>query len=158
MAEGGGRRGGRRGEEEELQRGEGGEVRAAAWRAVDAVDDHHAVHAARIVAWKPAPEFTGGGCRDDAAAAATAARVDAGLTGSQLIDFDVDASSLEDVTIDLVLRLRYFCGGEGSREIYVCGGRPWGERPRKCGGLEAGVDDRRKEVLCGVQAHLGRMT
>ena len=152
VAEGGGGGRGRRGEEEELQRGEGGEVRAAAWRAIDAVDDHHAVHATRVVARKPTPEFARGGFWD----ADAAARIDAGLTGSQLVDFDVDASSLEDVTIDLVLYLGYFCGGEGSREIDVCGGRPWGERPRKCGGLEAGVDDRRKEVLCGVQAHLGR--
>lgn len=158
VAEGSGGRGGRRGEEEELQRGEGGEVRAAAWRAVDAVDDHHAVHAARIVAWKATPDFARGGFRDAPAPVAAAARVDAGLTGSELVDFDVDASSLEDVAIDLVLCLGYFCGGEGSREIDVCGGWPWGERPRKCGGLEAGVDDRRKEVLCGVQAHLGRRT
>ena len=140
-------------------------MRAAAWGAVDAVDDHHAVHAARIVAWKPTPEFARGGFRDARARAACAAAgaaawgVDAaGLTDSKLVDFDVDASSFEDVTIDLVLCMGYFCGGEGSREIDVCGGWPWGERPRKCGGLEAGVNDRRKEVLCGVQAHLGRTT
>jgi len=54
----------------------------------------------------------------------------------------------------MALDLAYFCGGEGSREINVCGGRPWYERPRKCGSLEAGVDDRRKEMLRGVHAHL----
>lgn len=34
-----------------------------------------------------------------------------------LVGFDVDASLLEDVAVDLILDLAYFYGGEGSREI-----------------------------------------
>jgi hypothetical protein len=105
------------------------------------------VHAAGVVDWEPPTEFARGeGCGF--------ARVDTGLTGSQLVDFDVDASSLEDVTVDLVLHLAYLRGGERSREIDVCGGRPRGEGPCKSGSFEASVDDRRKKVLSGVQAHL----
>ena len=147
VAEGRGR-GGRRGwEEEELQRGEGRQVRAAARRAVDAVYDHHAVHAAGVVDWEPPAELAGGGRW-------RLAWVDGGLAGSQLVDLDVDASSLEDMAVDLVLCLAYLCGGERSREIDVCRGRPWGEGPRESWGFEGGVDDRRKKVLRGVQAHL----
>jgi len=76
----------------------------------------------------------------------------------QLVDFDVDAAPFEDVAVDLVLCLGYFCGGEGSREIDVCGGRPGGERPCKCRCLEASVDDGREKMLCGVHAHLRRTT
>jgi hypothetical protein len=49
------------------------------------------------------------------------------LTLSELVDFDVDASSLEDMTVDLVLYLAYLRGCERSWEIDVCGGRPRGE-------------------------------
>jgi hypothetical protein len=72
----------------------------------------------------------------------------------QLVDFDVDASSLEDMAVDLVLYLAYLRGGERSREIDVCWGRPRGEGPCESGSFEASVDDRGKEVLGGVQAHL----
>jgi len=100
VPEGRGRRGRRNREEEEMQRGEGRQVRAAARRAVDAFYDHHAVHAAGVVDWEPAAKLAaklaGGGCGQFA-------RVDAGLAGSQLVDLDVDALSFEDVAVDSVL-------------------------------------------------------
>jgi hypothetical protein len=76
------------------------------------------------------------------------------LTLSKLVDFDVDASSLEDMAVDLVLYLGYLRGCERSREIDVCRGRPRGEGPCKSGDFDASVDDRRKKVLGRVQAHL----
>jgi hypothetical protein len=105
------------------------------------------MHAAGVVDWETPAELARGGrwCL---------ARVDAGLAGSQLVDFDVDASSFKDMAVDLILYLAYLRGGERSREIDVCRGRPWGEGPCKSGGFDGGVDDRRKKVLRGVQAHL----
>jgi hypothetical protein len=92
------------------------------------------VHAAGVVDWKPAAVLAGGGC-------GRFAGVNAGLAGPQLVDFDVDATSLEDMAVDLVLYLAYFCGCERSREIDVCRGRPWGEGPCESGSFEGGVDD-----------------
>ena len=137
VSEGGRRRRGGGREEEELQRGEGGEVRPTAWRAVDAVYDHHAVHAAGIVAWEPPSEFARRG-------GYWVACLDAGLASTKQVDFDVDAAPLEHVTIDFILCQSYFCGRERSREVYVCGGRPWSERPCKSGSFETRVDDGRK--------------
>lgn len=122
-------------------------MRATARGAIDAVYDHHAVHAAGVVGWEPPAELARG-------ERCGFARVDTGLTGSQLVNFDVDASSLEDMAVDLVLYLAYLCGGERSRKIDVCRGGPRGEGPCKGGSFEASVDDRRKKVLGCVQAHL----
>jgi hypothetical protein len=76
------------------------------------------------------------------------------LTFSKLVDFDVNASSLEDMTVDLFLYLAYLRGCERSREIDVCRGRPRGEGPCKSGNFEASVDYGRKKVLGRMQAHL----
>jgi hypothetical protein len=77
------------------------------------------------------------------------------LTLLKFVDFDVDASSLEDMTVDLVLYLVYLRGCERPLEIDVCRGGPRGEGPCKSWDFEASVDDRRKKVLGCVQAHLG---
>jgi len=72
-------------------------VRATTRGAVDTVYDDHAVYAPGIVGWETPAQFARGGY--------WLAKVDTDLTLSKLVDFDVNASSLEDMTVDLVLYL-----------------------------------------------------